>query len=44
MCLSQNDIRPPGNEDAKDLLCSVLDLVYSDLVDVDRVDVDHVDC
>ena len=45
MSLSQNDIRPPGNEDAKDLLCSVLYLVFIDLVDVDRVDVDaiHVD-
>ena len=43
MSLSQNDIRPPGNEDAKDLLCSVLDLVYIDLVDVDRVDVDAID-
>ena len=41
MSLSQNDIRPPGNEDAKDLLCSVLDLVYIDLVDVDAIDVDQ---
>ena len=41
MSLSQNDIRPPGNEDAKDLLRSVLDLVYIDLVDVDAIDVDQ---
>ena len=41
MSLSQNDIRPPGNEDAKDLLCSVLYLVYIDLVDVDAIDVDQ---
>ena len=41
MSSSQNDIQPPGNDDAKDLL--VLCFFHLDLVHIDRFDVDHFD-